>query len=110
MEEIFDEEEEEEAAEEPQQEAESSRQDLDTSRLLAAGVSVTIIEKSRYSNSEYSRCPKSERSDFGAFKFGSVAKQFGFRTTSEIRTIWFGFRTFGLFPIYKPNVRFEIFD
>ena len=48
MEEIFDEEdEEEEAVEEPQQDAESSRQDLDTSRLLAAGVSVTIIEKSR---------------------------------------------------------------
>ena len=47
VEEIFDEEEEEEAVEEPQQDAESSRQDLDTSRLLAAGVSVTIIEKSR---------------------------------------------------------------
>jgi hypothetical protein len=47
VEEIFDEEEEEEAVEEPHEDTESSRQDLDTSRLLAAGVSVTIIEKSR---------------------------------------------------------------
>ena len=43
----------------------------------------------------YSRRPKSEPSDFGAFIYRSVAKWFGFRTTSENQTISFGFRTFG---------------
>ena len=46
---------------------------------------------------------KSERSDFGIFGNGSVAKQFGFQTVSEIRTIWFGYRTFGWLTL-QPSV------
>ena len=39
----------------------------------------------------YSERLKSERSDFGTFRFGSVVQLLGMRTTSEIRTILFGF-------------------
>ena len=43
---------------------------------------------------EYSIRPKSQRLDFGAFQNRSVVESFGFRTMTEIRTIWFGFHTF----------------
>ena len=43
----------------------------------------------------YNKRPKTERSVFGVLENISVAKQFGFRTTSEIRTMSFGFWTFG---------------
>ena len=49
--------------------------------------------------SDYSRCPKSEVSDFGQDRFGSVVKQFRFQTLSEIRTKSFRFLMFGLGPI-----------
>ena len=42
----------------------------------------------------YSQRLKSERSDFGVLENRSVAKQFGFQM-------------FGLYYIYKPNVRFS---
>ena len=80
---------------------------------------------------KYSRRPKSERSDFGVLENRSVVESFGFRTTSEIRTISFGFRMFGslkcivrftkldrfiyIFFVYikrsslvEPNVRFKV--
>ena len=49
---------------------------------------------------KYSKRPKTEGLVFGAFRNGSVAKRFGFQTTSENRTIWFGYRTFGLFSSF----------
>ena len=45
---------------------------------------------------DYSECLKSEHSDFGVFRFGSIVKQFRFQTVSEIRKkvlisdVWFG--------------------
>ena len=38
---------------------------------------------------EYSECPKSERSDFAAFQFGSFAKQFFFRHTPKTKRFFF---------------------
>ena len=61
VEEIFDEEEEEEEVVEPQneqpepqpqQQQQHQQQELDTSRLLASGISVTIIEKSKQKSTE----------------------------------------------------------
>ena len=36
----------------------------------------------------YSRAPKSDRSDFGAFTFGSVVKSFGFRTRMKSKWLF----------------------
>ena len=44
----------------------------------------------------YSKRTKSERSDFGILENGSVVESFGFQT-------------FGLYTIYKPNVRILAF-
>ena len=54
----------------------------------------------------YSKRPKTERSVFGAFIYRSVVESFGFQTTSENRTISFGYRTFGSILYLQPNVRF----
>ena len=35
----------------------------------------------------YGKCPKSECSDFGNFRFGSVVESFGFRTFSLIHSV-----------------------
>ena len=51
-----------------------------------------------------SKCLKSERSDFGIFEKCSIPKWFGFRTVSEIRTISFGFQTFGSFLVLSYTV------
>ena len=54
-------------------------------------------------SSNYSERPKSVRSDFGVFRFGSIVKQFQFQTVSKIRTKRFRFQTFGLALILGPN-------
>ena len=54
----------------------------------------------------YSKCPKSERSDFGTFWNGLVVKSFRFHTLSEDGTLLSRFWTFGWTFRMKPNFRF----
>ena len=56
---------------------------------LKVQLASTYVLCRKYPNNSrlYSKRPKSERSDFGILANRSVAKRFGCRTTSEIRTI-----------------------
>ena len=58
----------------------------------------------------YSKCLKSKRSDFGGFEKCSIPKRFRFRTVSEIRTISFGFQTFGLVVWFVRFIFFTKLD